>query len=118
MEVLNEEPFTETALQLPPPEIIAVSRGVAYISGTSMKVRYIVLQHLQMNETAEEIQRAYPALSIQQVQAALRYYEANQAKIDAEIADEDRLVAELRAQSDLPVTREQLLERRDRLRTA
>lgn len=118
MEVLNEEPFADTVLQIPPPEIIADARGVAYIGGTSMKVRYIVLQHLQTNETAEEIQKAYPALSIQQVQAALRYYEANQAKIDAEIADEERLVTEMRAQSNPGITRDRLLERRDRLRTA
>jgi uncharacterized protein (DUF433 family) len=75
--------------------------GRPCIAGTGVSVRTIAVWH-QMGKSPEEIVSNYGHINLAQVHAALAYYHANQAKIDAEIADEealyDRLVEESRQQ--------------------
>jgi len=42
----------------------------------------------KQGETPEEIAREYPQLSLAGVYAALAYYHANQAEVEAELADD------------------------------
>ena len=65
-----------------------VCGGRARIAGTGVSVRRIV-GWAKLGETPEETVRQIPQLTLAQVHAALAYYHANQAEMDAEIAAED-----------------------------
>jgi uncharacterized protein (DUF433 family) len=83
-------------------------RGVAYISGTRIKVRHIAGERKAHGASAEQIQEAYPHLSLGQIYAALAYYYDHQELIDAEMAAAAQYAEAMRAQNPNPVTREQL----------
>jgi len=68
------------------PEIRA---GRPCIAGTGVSVRRIAEWH-GMGLIPEEIVRKFGHLSLAQVHAALAYYHANQAEIDADIETEAR----------------------------
>ncbi len=74
--------------------------GAALIAGTGMTVRRIAVWH-NLGHSIEEIADQIGHLSLAQVYAALTYYYANKAEIDADlVADEveyDRLLALHRA---------------------
>ena len=78
---------------------IVQRNGAAYIAGTSMKVRYIVLQARVADEEVAQIQDAYPDLSVAQIRAALDYYCENSTAIDLEIEQENLIVAEARSRA-------------------
>jgi uncharacterized protein (DUF433 family) len=61
--------------------------GRPCVAGTRVPVRSIALSYKQ-GYLPEEIVQQYERLSIAQVYAALAYYHANQAEIDADIARE------------------------------
>ncbi len=77
--------------------VVVDGAGVAYISGTTMKVRELVLEQLAYGWTAEQLQRQHPYLSMSQVHAALAYYFEHQTSLDSEIQQDlaavDRLSA-------------------------
>jgi uncharacterized protein (DUF433 family) len=83
-------------------------RGVAYIAGTRIKVRHVATERQAHRASVEEIQEAYPHLSLGQIYAALAYYFDHQAQVDAEIAEAARYAEELRAQNPNPLTRAEL----------
>ena len=60
-------------------------RGVAFITGTKMKVRQIVIEVNDWSFTPEEIQRGHEHLSLAQIFAALSYYYEHKHVIDREI---------------------------------
>ncbi len=91
-------------------------RGVAYIAGTRIKVRHIAIARTEQGMTAEEMQEAWPHLSLAQLYAALAWYLDHKAQVDEEIAEADRYVEDLRARQPNPLTRE-MLEARLRERT-
>jgi|SRR5436190_20946851 len=62
--------------------------GRPIIAGTGMSVRRIVGWY-QLGLSPEEIAQEIPHISLAQVYAALAYYHANRAEIDAAIADEE-----------------------------
>ena len=63
--------------------------GRPCIAGTGVSVRRIALWH-NMGLIPEEIVRKFVHLSLAQVHAALAYYYANQAEIDADLEAEAR----------------------------
>ena len=83
-------------------------RGVAYISGTTMKVAHIAIDAETWGMTPQQIQENYPHLSLAQVHAALAYYYDHKDAIDARIAQENKEYERLRADNPNPFTREQL----------
>lgn len=87
-------------------------RGVAYIRGTRMKIQHIAIDSVTWKMTPEEIQEAYPHLSLAQIYAALAYYHDHKEQVDAEIAESVRYAEAMRAQYPNPLTREQFEERR------
>ena len=63
--------------------------GRPCIAGTGVTVRRIAVLH-NMGEIPEEIVRNFGHLSLAQVHAALAYYYANKAEIDADLEAEER----------------------------
>jgi len=77
-----------------------VHGGRPCIAGTAVSVRRIAQWH-NMGLIPEEIAWKFGHLSLAQVHAALAYYHANKAEIDADLEEEEReterLTAEVRA---------------------
>jgi uncharacterized protein (DUF433 family) len=65
-----------------------VCGGRPHIAGTGVSVRRIVGWY-KRGETPEEIVTQVPHLTLAQVHAALAYYHANQAEMDAAMAAEE-----------------------------
>ena len=86
-------------------------RGIAYVAGTRIKVQNVAIQKTYWKQSPEEIQQAYPHLSLGQIYAALSYYCDNQEKVDAEICEDERRVDELASQQTGPTVRERIAER-------
>ena len=64
-------------------------RGVAYISGTKMKVVQIVREKQSWGLCPEDIQAGHPHLSIAQIYAALSYYYDHRDDLDAQLSQSD-----------------------------
>jgi uncharacterized protein (DUF433 family) len=64
--------------------------GRPRIAGTRMPVQTIAIFY-KRGESPEEIGLQYPHLSMAQIYAALTYYHANQAEMEAAIAEEAKL---------------------------
>jgi uncharacterized protein (DUF433 family) len=68
-----------------PSHITIDEKGVARIDGTRMKVLHIAAERAGRSATVEEMQQAWPHLSLAQIHAALSYYYDHRAEFDAEI---------------------------------
>jgi uncharacterized protein (DUF433 family) len=75
-----------------------VCGGSACIAGTRIRVQDIVIR-TELAESADDIVRAYPHISLADVHAALAYYHDNRATIDQEIQDEERLIERLKREA-------------------
>jgi uncharacterized protein (DUF433 family) len=72
--------------------------GVAWLTGTRVKVIEVALDHLAHGWSPEEIFfQHYGQLSMAQIHAALSFYYAHQSEFDAEIAKNAEAVRGLRA---------------------
>src|SRR5438132_10738413 len=60
-------------------------QGVAWISGTQVKVIEVALDKLAHESSPEEMAFQYPHLSLAQIHAALAYYYEHQQALDADI---------------------------------
>ena len=60
-------------------------RGVAWITGTKVKVIEVATDKLAHGSSPEEMYLQYPHLSLAQMYAVLAYYYEHQAKFDEEI---------------------------------
>ena len=78
-----------------------IRNGQPRIAGTGVTVRRIIGWY-KLGLSPEEIAEEFGHLTLAQVHAALAYYHANQAEIEAIIAAEDKLAAELEQQHDQP----------------
>ena len=73
-----------------------IRSGRPCLAGTAMTVRAVAVRHMQ-GMTAEDILEQFPHLDIARIYAALAYYYANRAEIDADIEADRRLGEELAA---------------------
>lgn len=71
--------------------------GRPCLAGTGMTVHGVVAFHVQQGMSAEEIQAEFPDLDISLFYAALAYYYANKAQIDADLEADSQLYQELAA---------------------
>lgn len=71
--------------------------GRPCIAGTGVSVRRVAQWH-NMGYTPEEIANNFGHLSLAQVHAALAYYYANKAEIDADLETEEHFTEELERQ--------------------
>jgi uncharacterized protein (DUF433 family) len=60
-------------------------QGVAWISGTRVKVIEVALDKLAYESSPEEMAFQYPHLSLAKIHAALAYYYEHQRELDADI---------------------------------
>jgi uncharacterized protein (DUF433 family) len=84
-------------------EYIAVKPGYCggkpHVIGHRIKVQHIAVWRERMGMTPEEIVVSYPGLSLPAVFAALAYYHSHRAEIDADIAADQRFVADMKAKA-------------------
>lgn len=74
-----------------------VCGGRVRIDGTRITVHRIATLYRQ-GQSAEDIARTYPHLSLGQIYAALAFYHANRGQIEADLAGDDALYDELSGQ--------------------
>src|SRR5437773_1909888 len=92
-------------------------RGVAYVSGTSIKVADIVVDAFTWNLAPTQIQANYPLLSLGEIHSALSYYHDHNAEIDQQIAEWDLEVERARAVSSSPLNRKEFEQRLNKTRS-
>lgn len=68
-------------------------KGVARIAGSGFKIKFLVIDHIELGKSPTEIQEDYDHLSLAQIHAGLAYYFAHREEMDAQIAA-DRATAE------------------------
>lgn len=73
-----------------------VNSGRPCLAGTGMSVRAVAVRHME-GESAEKILEQFPHLDLARIYAALAYYYANKAEIDADLAAEEEFARRLRA---------------------
>ena len=86
------------------PEIVLDDRGIAWIRGTTAKVRELVVEYLAYGWDAEMLAEEHSHLSLAQTVAALTFYECHRAEIDREIADDEAYVNAVRARTSADQT--------------
>lgn len=84
------------------------SGGKPHIAGHRIKVQHIAVWHERLGMSAEEIVATYPTLSLPAVYAALAYYHSHRDEIDADIADDERFVADQKANAGPSLVAEKL----------
>ncbi|MBI3698465.1 MAG: DUF433 domain-containing protein [Acidobacteria bacterium] len=90
-------------------------QGVAWITGTNIKVIEVVLDKLAYDWSPEETHFQHPNLSLAQIHGALAYYYENQERLDTEIERRRREVEVLAAESaDSPLRKKLVALRRRR----
>lgn len=92
-------------------------RGVAWIEGTGIKVKEVVIDKIIWGMTPEEMLAAHPHWSLPQIYAALSYYYDHQAEVDVQIERDRQWVEAERLKQPNPLTREELLRRLGRAST-
>ena len=76
--------------------------GIPIVAGTATSVQWIVVLYKQGN-SAEEIAADLDHLALAQVYAALTYYHANQAEIEADLAAQKAEYERLAALNNLQI---------------
>jgi uncharacterized protein (DUF433 family) len=87
-----------------------VCSGEPRIAGTRIKVKHVYTWVELMGMTPSQVVAEYTLLSMAQVHAALAYYWSHKDEIQRDIANEEKLVAELKAKSKPSKFRERLAE--------
>jgi uncharacterized protein (DUF433 family) len=82
--------------------IVLNDLGVPFIAGTTMKVIELVLDHAAYGWSAEELRFQHPQLLLGQIHSALTYYWEHKDALDADIAQRQARVAELRRTTPVP----------------
>ena len=106
----NEMPADPSTLAQLIVKTPGVCGGHARIAGTRIKVKHVYVWVEQMSMTPAQVVANYPHLTMAGVHAALAYYWSRRDEIHEEIADEERLVAEMKAGAEPSKVRERLAE--------
>src|SRR4051794_8067228 len=70
--------------------------GRPRIDGHRITVEDVAVWHERMGMSPDEVVSAYPSLTLSDVYAALAYYHENRERIDADIAEGERFVQEMK----------------------
>jgi len=89
-------------------------KGTARVGGMRTKVIQIAIE-TRMGLSPAQIHEQYPHLSLAQIHAALAYYYDHQSDLDAQIDRDLQAAEEERKRNPNPVTKDELLRRRDSL---
>ncbi len=82
-----------------------VNGGRPCLAGTGMSVHAVAVM-CKEGMSAKEMLEHFPDLDLARIHAALAYYHANRARIEAELEEEDRLYMEMAAKYPHGWTRE------------
>jgi uncharacterized protein (DUF433 family) len=93
------------------PTIFRDSDDVPWINGTTTKVIEVVLNQRVGDSAPEELQPDMPHLTVDQIQAALAYYEAHREELDADIERRRQWTEGMRRSEEKPLRRDELLAR-------
>jgi uncharacterized protein (DUF433 family) len=106
-------PATKNLRPTESPHIFLDDEGRPWIDDTAYRVSMVVRDHcIPDGYTPEQIAKAhYHELTLAQIHAALSYYHDHQAELDAEIAEENRYVEEMRAKAEADPKYQALLEK-------
>lgn len=95
-------------------EYIAIKPGYCggkpHINGHRIKVQHVAIWHQRMGMTPEEIVATYPTLTLSAVYAALAHYHSHRAEIEADIEDDERFVADMKANAGPSKLQQRLAE--------
>lgn len=80
-------------------------RGIAYVTGSSIRVADIVVDAYTWNLPPAQIRDNYPSLSLAEIHAALAYYHDHQSEIDRQLDEANREYEQARANAPNPLTR-------------
>jgi uncharacterized protein (DUF433 family) len=87
-----------------------VCSGQPRIAGTRIKVKHVYTWVERMGMTPAQVVAEYPHLTMAQVHAALAYYWSHPGEIHQDIENEEKLVADLRANAGPSKLPERLAE--------
>lgn len=94
------------------PHIAFAEDGTPYVEGSRIKVEFVAAVYTTASASAEAIAEDYPPLTPGEVHSALAYYFDHKDEIDRQIAEGERVAAELQATYDSsPRLRERLRTR-------
>jgi uncharacterized protein (DUF433 family) len=82
--------------------------GRPRIDGHRITVEDVAIWHERQGMSPDEIVSAYPSLTLSDVHAALAYYYENRDRIDADIREGERFVAEMKAKAGPSLVRQKL----------
>jgi uncharacterized protein (DUF433 family) len=88
--------------------IVYDDNRVAWIEGSGTKVIEIAIDHAALEMDPEQIHAVHPDLSLDQIRAALAYYEKHKDVLDAEIVAREERAEVLRARAPGPFSRADL----------
>jgi uncharacterized protein (DUF433 family) len=95
-------PASENAVPSPAEYIVktpGTCSGQPRIAGTRIKVKHVYMWVERMGMTPAQVVADHPHLTMAQIHAALTYYWSHRDEIHQDIKNEERLVAELKAQA-------------------
>ena len=78
-------------------QIVLDENGVPWVEGTGRKVIEIVIDNTALEMSPAQIHEAHPDLSLEEINAALAYYQSHQEELDADIAERAARVERNRA---------------------
>jgi len=87
-----------------------VCGGQPRIAGTRIKVKHVYVWVECLGMTPAKVVAEYPQLTMAEVHAALSYYWSHREAIQQDIANEEKLVAELKAKPGTSKISERLAE--------
>jgi uncharacterized protein (DUF433 family) len=101
---ISNQPLLELALAPPPDRVRIVSTpgvcgGRPRIDGHRITVEDVAVWHQRMGMSPDEIVSAHPSITLSDVHAALAYYFDNRDRIDNDIKEGKRFVAEMKAKA-------------------
>ncbi len=108
---------TKEASVVPPPDRVRIVStpgtcgGRPRIDGHRITVEDVAIWHERMGMSPDEIVSSYPTITLSDVHAVLAYYYENRERIDADIEEGQKFVAEMRAKAG-PSRLQELLEAR------
>jgi len=109
-----EQPHRDTGATPPPPRpdhivvLPGACGGKPHVAGHRVKVQHIAVWHERLGKSPDEIAAEHPGLTLADVYAALTYYYDLRDQIDADIAADERFVAEQKAKTSRSILQQTL----------
>ena len=117
MEPTETQDNTADSLRVPPADRVRIVStpgtcgGRPRIDGHRITVEDVAIWHERMGMSPDEIVFNYPSITLSDVYAALAYYFENRERIDADILEGEKFVAEMKAKAPPSLLQQKLRQR-------